>query len=255
MPPRLAHKKSRNGCTRCKTRRVKCDENRPECNNCKRHGVTCEFPGVHFKRQRIGASQPIPEADELMPSSPQQMLPTVSPPQQLRPPVTHQFQSITPVASYTSSPPQTLSPQVQLDTPYGSEDTEEDTLDADERRLLENRLLHHFTTIVLYTFPSATNRAIRDMWTLDGVRLAFEHPFLLSTIFATTALHLARNVPESERFYQGSETFFVRSRVMDAPKPSLGKLDAKQIHRFYLNLAVRQQREVQHQNRSRWKTS
>jgi hypothetical protein len=249
MPPRLAHKKSRNGCTRCKTRRVKCDENRPECNNCKRHGVSCEFPNPNLKRQRIGASQPELDVDkdELMHSPPQPLLSTISQPS--LPLVSQPLQSITPATSHTASPPQNLSPRVHLDTPYGSEDAEEDTLDPDERRLLENRLLHHFTTIVLYTFPSATNRAIRDMWTLDGVRLAFENPFLLNCIFATTALHLVRDIPESERFHQGNDAFHIRSRVIDAPKPSLGKTDPFKAHRFYLNLAVRQQREVYYHNR------
>lgn len=43
MPPRLNHKKSRNGCQRCKSRKVKCDEARPVCHNCRRHGTLCEY--------------------------------------------------------------------------------------------------------------------------------------------------------------------------------------------------------------------
>ncbi|WAO82885.1 C6 zinc finger domain-containing protein [Fusarium falciforme] len=39
---RLGHKKSRNGCLRCKARRVKCDELRP-CTNCVRHHVECSL--------------------------------------------------------------------------------------------------------------------------------------------------------------------------------------------------------------------
>ncbi|KAJ6044770.1 hypothetical protein N7499_007273 [Penicillium canescens] len=34
-------KKSRNGCGRCKSKRVKCDELQPECSRCKRLGVRC----------------------------------------------------------------------------------------------------------------------------------------------------------------------------------------------------------------------
>lgn len=62
MPPRLAHKKTRSvcevrhpitkssaddiqGCKRCKARKVKCDEVKPQCTACTRHGVTCEYPG------------------------------------------------------------------------------------------------------------------------------------------------------------------------------------------------------------------
>ncbi|KAL4948470.1 hypothetical protein BDW69DRAFT_92311 [Aspergillus filifer] len=41
---RRAHKKSRNGCLVCKTRRVKCDERRPGCQRCQNYGATCVYP-------------------------------------------------------------------------------------------------------------------------------------------------------------------------------------------------------------------
>lgn len=44
--PRLYHKKSRMGCSRCKARRVKCDEARPACGGCSRHQVVCVYPPV-----------------------------------------------------------------------------------------------------------------------------------------------------------------------------------------------------------------
>jgi hypothetical protein len=40
---RRSHRKSRAGCGKCKTRRIKCDETKPECNNCKRRHVHCDF--------------------------------------------------------------------------------------------------------------------------------------------------------------------------------------------------------------------
>ncbi|CCF34090.1 hypothetical protein CH063_06160 [Colletotrichum higginsianum] len=39
--------KSRQGCSQCKTRRIKCDENQPACTNCVKIGVQC--PG--FEQQ------------------------------------------------------------------------------------------------------------------------------------------------------------------------------------------------------------
>ncbi|PYH88924.1 C6 transcription factor [Aspergillus ellipticus CBS 707.79] len=42
MPPRRGHTKSRNGCDRCKERRVKCDEGDP-CANCAKRGLQCSF--------------------------------------------------------------------------------------------------------------------------------------------------------------------------------------------------------------------
>ncbi|PVH85003.1 hypothetical protein DL98DRAFT_409942 [Cadophora sp. DSE1049] len=41
--PRLYHTKSKTGCSRCRARRVKCDENRPICGSCYRHSVPCEY--------------------------------------------------------------------------------------------------------------------------------------------------------------------------------------------------------------------
>ncbi|KAF2794432.1 hypothetical protein K505DRAFT_336933 [Melanomma pulvis-pyrius CBS 109.77] len=41
---RKPHKKSRNGCLPCKARHVKCDETKPECVNCDKYGMKCEYP-------------------------------------------------------------------------------------------------------------------------------------------------------------------------------------------------------------------
>ncbi|KAL2135768.1 hypothetical protein VTI74DRAFT_6973 [Chaetomium olivicolor] len=42
--PRKGHTKSRRGCLNCKRRKVKCQETRPECSNCTRIGLVCEYP-------------------------------------------------------------------------------------------------------------------------------------------------------------------------------------------------------------------
>ncbi|AEO56092.1 hypothetical protein MYCTH_2116734 [Thermothelomyces thermophilus ATCC 42464] len=58
--PRLYHTKSRTGCTRCRSRRVKCNEARPVCNNCHRHGVSCYYDKDPSKPlQARQPSQPI----------------------------------------------------------------------------------------------------------------------------------------------------------------------------------------------------
>lgn len=43
--PRRAHRKSRTGCLPCKTRHVKCDEERPQCNNCLTTDRQCVYAG------------------------------------------------------------------------------------------------------------------------------------------------------------------------------------------------------------------
>ena len=56
MPyPRFGHKKSRNGCLRCKARKVKCDEARPVCGSCRAHQVPCHY-GTPQSQERPAAS-------------------------------------------------------------------------------------------------------------------------------------------------------------------------------------------------------
>ncbi|PGH26401.1 hypothetical protein AJ80_01899 [Polytolypa hystricis UAMH7299] len=45
MGGRRSHTKSRNGCSQCKTRRIKCDERGPQCSNCARRQIECDFAG------------------------------------------------------------------------------------------------------------------------------------------------------------------------------------------------------------------
>ncbi|OJJ50214.1 hypothetical protein ASPZODRAFT_58322 [Penicilliopsis zonata CBS 506.65] len=40
---RRAHRKSREGCGNCKRRRVKCDESKPHCQRCYKHGIPCDY--------------------------------------------------------------------------------------------------------------------------------------------------------------------------------------------------------------------
>ncbi|KAK4224482.1 hypothetical protein QBC38DRAFT_397605 [Podospora fimiseda] len=42
--PRRSHKKSRNGCSRCKARRIKCDEHLPKCSRCTKMSLSCQYP-------------------------------------------------------------------------------------------------------------------------------------------------------------------------------------------------------------------
>ncbi|KAJ4989967.1 sterol uptake control protein 2 [Stagonosporopsis vannaccii] len=43
MNKRRAHRKSRGGCTECKRRHIKCDEEKPSCLHCTRHNILCIY--------------------------------------------------------------------------------------------------------------------------------------------------------------------------------------------------------------------
>ncbi|KAI0902003.1 C6 finger domain-containing protein [Annulohypoxylon nitens] len=49
--PKLGHKKSMFGCQRCRARRVKCNEEKPICYNCKRHGLPCNYDRDTFAKK------------------------------------------------------------------------------------------------------------------------------------------------------------------------------------------------------------
>lgn len=62
--PRRFHHKSRNGCTSCKRRRIKCDEKQPACSRCWEKGVTCQYPGSPEPHDLAQSSLPTPPDDE-----------------------------------------------------------------------------------------------------------------------------------------------------------------------------------------------
>ncbi|KAI1012665.1 hypothetical protein LB504_008462 [Fusarium proliferatum] len=61
---RRAHTRSRTGCSECRSRRVRCGEQRPTCENCVNSKRTCEYPPVKIPLrerralEKAGATQP-----------------------------------------------------------------------------------------------------------------------------------------------------------------------------------------------------
>lgn len=189
MAPRLHHKKSRTGCSRCKRRRVKCDEEQPVCGACRRHNVACEYPVLTVCRRS--------------PASPQNPLPSPS--------------------SASSK-----TPAYDADIP----------LPPEQRRLLELHLLQHFTSAVSRSFPSADDEPSLDMWCNHVVGMAFEHPFLLNSIFSLAALHL--DLHEREPAKRAPSPSGFQSAMQDPRCP----IAPARAHGMYFNAAAKQQREA-----------
>lgn len=231
MPPRLAHKKSRKGCARCKTRKVKCTEEWPVCAACLRHSLPCRYdqesPRVRSTSQsRLPNLQTSVPADNDVPST----------------------------AAARKSSSSVLGPA----TPYSLED-DVDALSSDhfQRRLLELRLLHHYTTVVALNMPASKrdstkilfSSAIRNLYIVDMVELGFEYPFLLNTIFAIAALHKmqpqleAVRAPGDDAVPTEAPGFPQTPANTPIPKPT-EVAEYARVHRIYLNIAIRQQREA-----------
>jgi hypothetical protein len=92
-----------------------------------------------------------------------------------------------------------------LASPYSDPGETTNLFEPEERRELELRLLHHFITIVTYTFPACNEQRYRDLWTIDAVRSGFQHAFLFNAILAISALHLLSDIRSMTYFYARDE--------------------------------------------------
>lgn len=55
---RRSHKKSRDGCLKCKVRKIKCDEKKPECTQCKLKSFVCQYPSNTTRRESTATRRP-----------------------------------------------------------------------------------------------------------------------------------------------------------------------------------------------------
>lgn len=55
---RRSHKKSRDGCLKCKVRKIKCDEKKPECTQCKLKSFACQYPSNTTRRETTTIRRP-----------------------------------------------------------------------------------------------------------------------------------------------------------------------------------------------------
>lgn len=69
MPVRRTHTKSRLGCSQCRKRRVKCDEQNPQCSSCAQRGEDCIYLRFPTKATPITSSKTATTPAETTPSS------------------------------------------------------------------------------------------------------------------------------------------------------------------------------------------
>ncbi|KAM3086482.1 hypothetical protein ACMFMG_000613 [Clarireedia jacksonii] len=158
---RKPHRKVRTGCRVCKTRKIKCDENKPSCNNCIRHSVPCDIMTT------TTAGTPMsPAASGVGPGTP---LNTLSPMNE-SPLSAHQ----SPLPSLHSIQPRSL-------------------------YLVDMELMHHYATSTCYSMSS--NAATSVVWRVNVPQVAYAHEFVMRGILAIAALHIAHFKPEKREFY------------------------------------------------------
>ncbi|KAK4447672.1 hypothetical protein QBC34DRAFT_409283 [Podospora aff. communis PSN243] len=183
MPPRRSHKKSRAGCRRCKSRKIKCDEIHPRCGNCVKHGVACDFehPEILAELQTAASvgspSTPASSIDFRSPIA-RPAAPTFASPAPLyRPPPTPSLSSTTPAS----------------------------------HRLLELKLMHHYTALTCKTF-TFTAPVTEDIWKITVPNLAFAgSQHLADAILAVAALHLRSLTPNDKELVRASHAYMAAS--------------------------------------------
>ncbi|KAL7941906.1 hypothetical protein V8C42DRAFT_334040 [Trichoderma barbatum] len=152
---KLLPKKSRAGCTTCRVRRVKCDEIRPICGNCKRRFVhidQCEYRNDHSRQSiqardnpsSLGPSNPTGNDVDVRMETPRHSLVRY-------PPSVHQ------VSRYRS------------------------------RELF---LMHHYTTVVVHAMPQCDGISSIKMWQRIIPQIAFDSEVVLNPMLAISALHI-----------------------------------------------------------------
>ncbi|KAL6807211.1 hypothetical protein GGI42DRAFT_271715 [Trichoderma sp. SZMC 28013] len=149
--PKLNHKKSRYGCQRCRTRRVKCNEAKPTCQHCERHRAKCIYDRLPQKKT----------GQDRSPGSSSQPQPSESG-----------------ISETSSDKPSPLSSVDPLD---------EDALESKQRRLLEARLMHLYLTKTGPSLP--IDEKTYEIFANLAPKMALDSEALLYAIYALAAIH------------------------------------------------------------------
>ncbi|KAI1736630.1 hypothetical protein F4680DRAFT_252659 [Xylaria scruposa] len=198
MTGRRSHTKSRLGCKECKRRKVKCDEQRPSCFNCTRHGMVCSFtptnnlPAVSSTPSCCIHGLPCPSQSssnwlEKTVTSDTARTPSSSD-TDFRDHETVLGQDDTNCYQHTSLP-------IPIST--ATDITFNDSLRQPWIRDLE--LLHHYCTVTSPTF--AHQESVRHVWRSVLPREGYMHEFVMHGILSLAAVHKAYLLPSKRQTY------------------------------------------------------
>ncbi|UKZ70700.1 uncharacterized protein TrAtP1_011672 [Trichoderma atroviride] len=187
--PRLYHTKSKTGCARCRARRVKCDEAKPKCNSCARHQVSCLYDRTDCWK----TSKP----DD---------------------------NSATDPALHRAG---MAAGQAATHDSHSEESVPLMSAESRDRRYLELRLLHMWTTEVCQTLPGSYDAQNLRIWAHDVPKIALDYEPLLTAIFSITLFYMVCN--NSQVDIGKDELFAHRARYFQAAlrdhRQALGSMD------------------------------
>ncbi|KAF9540734.1 hypothetical protein CPC08DRAFT_730923 [Agrocybe pediades] len=227
MPPRKGHKKSRNGCTACKKRRVKCDEGQPNCGNCIRRGIQAECTYLRILKVAVRHDD---EVNEITQSS---IVEESSPPQRgFSSEISEEVTEAAPeghcVCGYFHPYPTRSTPILDeypgglpvcalvygLATPgnYGMENPSSGhyishSSSNNGLSLTDVSLFHHFVTTTSRTMTISPYREVWETWTDAVDRLANSHSFVMEAVLAVAAAHIDTEESNTMADYHFREAF------------------------------------------------
>ncbi|KAL7915538.1 hypothetical protein GGI35DRAFT_437059 [Trichoderma velutinum] len=159
---KLLPKKSRAGCSTCRVRRVKCDEVRPVCGNCKRRFVhidECNYRTAHSRRRAQAREKSLFVGVPILTDNDTNARGAgLGHPLALHPPSLHQ------VSQYRS------------------------------RELF---LVHYYTTVVAPSMPNCNEVSSMNMWQRVIPQIAFESEVILNPMLTLSALHFHSHNPNN----------------------------------------------------------
>ncbi|KAI1128828.1 hypothetical protein F5Y10DRAFT_165935 [Nemania abortiva] len=188
------HYKSRNGCLRCKKRRVKCDESRP-CTACVRHNVPCSLGVAVPAASPLGSSgstcsNPASDAESSFSAS---SAPTLSLGNALRPLLSAPLSARPCVAPLSLPTPDGASCLARASSSNNSEPQKRSPWVTD----LE--LMHHWSTVTCFSLPRGEE--LSHIWQVECVQLALTDEPFMHQILAISAFHMAHLQPSHRRMY------------------------------------------------------
>ncbi|KAI5927232.1 hypothetical protein F4810DRAFT_649858 [Camillea tinctor] len=224
---RVGHRKSRNGCLRCKARHVKCDEGRP-CHNCVRHQVECSLSVDSPSGGPPSASTESPAASTPNTGShlgpPSHAAYLKGPPSSSVASASHvgtkpslsrmqaKVQAMKKLASeieldfdHLGYAPGTGAPSPSPDTPQAAGQVGGYYSPAWMQSLM---LMHHYSTSVYTTLSGANDDTMEDLWRITVPNLAWSHDYLMHGLLAISALHYAYNHPDQRKEYLIVSTYY-----------------------------------------------
>ncbi|KAH8734128.1 hypothetical protein BGZ61DRAFT_445839 [Ilyonectria robusta] len=180
---RIGHKKSRNGCSRCKERKVKCDERRP-CGACVKLRDCCSLSPSSSKINGASSAQTPPDARARRREEIVLATPSASPPRtNLADPPHPVF--VSELFSHITQPSVGLQPCVGLQPEQAF------------NWAMDLGLMNHYTSLTSGTLPGASLR----VWQTEIPKEAISYPFLMHQILAVSAFHLASLQPARSQIH------------------------------------------------------